>query len=129
MDPQPDLAPRLRATLADDLRTAQRERDATRVQVLRALLGAIDNSGAVSADQSYDASLPGLGQTERERRGQDAAALRQLFLGERQEREEAVNMYRGLGQDGEADRLEAEIAVISGYLRDPILIDGDAAEP
>lgn len=85
-------------------------------------------STAVAAAQTYDTSLPGLGGTERDRRSQDAADLRRLFISERQEREDAVATYRELGQDEHADRLEAEIAVIARYLRDPIL-DGEAAGP
>ena len=111
-----DHATAFRARLGTDLLTARKARDAQRVAVLRTLVAAIDNAGAVPVETAGDPSQPALGANDVDRRAQSTDELRDLLVADRDERRHAAEVYRDAGRDDEAGRLLAEAAITDAYL-------------
>lgn len=115
----------LRTRLRTGLREAMRARDAATVAVLRSVLGTIDNAEAVtvtdrpkaSAHGEYVANAAiGVGATEAERRELGEADVVAILRHEVDERRRAAQEYVAAGQPAAAESLEAEAAVLAGYL-------------
>lgn len=123
------LADRLRAALAD----ATRRRDGAARSALRAVLGAIDNSGAVvvADDATGDEpgagpspagapriarSTAGVGSTERARRLVSEDDVRALLAADVAERREALASAESAGRHDHVARLAAELAALEPFL-------------
>ena len=113
--PAAELASRFRT----DLKRAMQARDREQVDLLRVLIAAIDNAGAVTADVKMQRSLQarfGDGSSEITRREPDAAELTQLLVSEITARRDAVQAYIEGGHIAEAEKLEREVDMIARYL-------------
>lgn len=106
----------LLASVREDLRAAQRDRDRAAMSLLREILSIVDNAGAVEARQGFD--YTGVAATEVPRREVSMTEVRTLLVASAAERVEAARTYREVSEHGRAAALEAEAAVISRYLRD-----------
>lgn len=110
----------LRAALRTRLRDAMRARDRPSVQVLRIVLGAVENAEAVPDDDRT--------QTERlvaadravdvARREVPEDEVRALVQGELDDRLEAAEQHRARGQADEAATAEAQAATLRAVLGD-----------
>jgi uncharacterized protein len=111
-----DLGQVVRDDIQRHLIDARRRRDQRATDVLRSLLAAIDNAGAVPAAQRYDFARPALGETEVPRRRLDAAELRRLLHAEAAERRTAAATLRHVGVTDLADDLERDAEMVLHYL-------------
>jgi uncharacterized protein len=140
-----DIRTRMRRALP----AAMKARDQPAVTALRSALAAIDNaeavdtakatptaeahpagagevaSGQVTGDEIVGAAV-GLGAAEVERRTLTSAEMEAIVREEAAERQTAARAYERAGQPGHAERLRAEVKVLSAYLDDPGL---DLGEP
>ena len=117
--PDRDVAAEVHGRLSADLRTAMRARDRVRVRVVRDLMSAIDQAGAVPVDtprSSTDPPLVGLGAGEVPRRRLDLAAVTALLDDDRRERREAAARLRDVGRPDAAAALDAEAAIVDDHL-------------
>lgn len=106
-DPAEDMRSRLQA----DLRAALKARAAPDVAVLRVLIAAIDNAGAVLLEPGV-----GAGQTEVERRRLSQADVRALLRREQAALEGAADELVRVGRPAEAERSRREAAIAGRYL-------------
>ena len=104
----------MRARLQADLRAAIKARATPEVAVLRGLITAIDNSGAVPLTPG---SAPQEGEVERRRRSvEDVQALLRRELGALRG---AVREFARLGLSVESKQAEFEATVVGRYLSAP----------
>lgn len=109
----------VRQKLRDALTTAIKSRDRVAVAALRSTLAAIDNAEAVDRPASTDRNLSiesipiGAGATEVARRNLTETQVQQIVHAELAERHAAAHAYEQAGQREHAERLRAEISVIS----------------
>lgn len=109
-----DEVDRLRGRIESDLREAMRVRDDTTMRTLRTLLGTLDNASAVAQTAEHQ---PTFGHSaEVPRRCLSMAETQVLIQSEADERRHYAAEYARLDQAKEADRLNAELAVLSRYL-------------
>jgi uncharacterized protein YqeY len=105
----PDVRERLQA----DLRVAMRERDRTRVSVLRTAMAALANAEAIEARDV--AVLKGLYAAEAERRQLSEDDVRAVLEGVRDDLLVAADEIRRLGRKADAERLREQAAIVEGY--------------
>ena len=103
----------VRAALAARLKQAMKARDQIAVETLRSLLSALDNASAVPLPADVDPY--GSGPTEAARHEASAEEIASLFAAETAERVAAAADYRQRGLVREAERLDAQIAVIAAF--------------
>jgi uncharacterized protein YqeY len=104
----------LRHRLAQDLRAALKSRDSATVGVLRTILGAIDNAGAVTPTADHQ---PTVGRSsDVARRTLSPEDLEALLHKECSERERAISEYDRLGRGDDAAKLRHEVTLITRYL-------------
>jgi len=110
-----DLEQRLRTRLAQDLRTALKSRETTRITALRSMLAALDNAQAVPLAElpAVHALHGGIGEVPRKTLSD--AELVALFAAELDERRAAAVMLEKHGCQDEAERLRAELEVLADY--------------
>jgi uncharacterized protein len=101
--------------LRSDLMLAMRASDDARTRVLRSVLAAIDNAGAVEAPTS---SAGTIGYSDVPRRQLDPSTIREVLEAEILEREAGIIEYQGVDRPDEAEILRAEIATLRSYLVD-----------
>jgi uncharacterized protein YqeY len=104
----------MRERLTGALRKAMKDRDSVAVDVLRALMSAIDNAGAVPVTKP--ASPMPQTSAEAPRRELSAAEVQQVLRAEAAERQVAVADYERRGLRAEAARLQAQRRIITGFL-------------
>lgn len=103
----------LRSRLAADLKIALRARDAAGISAIRGLVAAIDNAGAVATTAL---NVPVHGRSgDVPRRDLSPADLRGLLAAEIVERHDAISMYEAGRQLDAAERLRAELRVLTRY--------------
>src|SRR5579871_4196524 len=105
-----DAAEAMRLRLQGDLRVAMKRREAREVAVLRALITAIDNAGAV-------APPPGAGEDGSgvERRRLSPADIEALLAREHAERDAAASEFARLGLAAESELARREMALVERY--------------
>lgn len=111
MEVQPDAAEAMRQRLQADLRAAMKARAAVEVAVLRRLIAAIDNAGAVPPPPRSEPI-----RSEVPRRRLDAREVQALLRLQRQTLQAAAEELAGLGRASESERAALEAAVVSRYL-------------
>ncbi|HVV34573.1 MAG TPA: hypothetical protein VHC73_15200 [Vitreimonas sp.] len=122
-----DAAERMRQRLQADLREAMKARDKAKTDVLRSLISAIDNAGAVALDapevRDYANTegrsqhvVTGVGKTEAPRKTLCEADLAAVFKREAEERRAAAADFECHGKNEEAEALRAGAALIESYL-------------
>jgi uncharacterized protein YqeY len=100
--------------LKADLRGAMKARDSARVMTLRTMVAALDNATAVEVDSSY---VPLAGRTpDVPRRELGEEQQLDILRAEAAGRRKAVEQYERLGQQEEAARVRAELAVFAAYV-------------
>ena len=114
-----------RTTLREALLAARKERDATRVSVLRSALSAIDNAetpdGAevdAPASSAIAGGVAGLAAAEVARRELSDAQIRNLLRAEVDERLTAAQQFTSGGHPERAAMLRAEATVLTDLLGD-----------
>ncbi len=108
---QPDAADAMRERLQADLRSAMKTRAAAEVAILRVLIAAIDNAGAVALAPR---SEPRQGEVERRRLG--AGAVHAILRREYETLQAAAAEFARLGRGAESERAHGEMAVVGRYL-------------
>lgn len=104
----------LRERAKADLPKAIKARQRHAVVALRSILAAIDNAEAV---EPLSGPVPLVGRSDDvPRKELSETQIREIVRMEADERRSAVAAYERLGQQAEAARLRAEIAVIDSYL-------------
>ena len=122
-----DAAETMRQRLQADLREAMKARDKPKLDLLRALISAIDNAGAVALDAPEVREfantegrsqhvVTGVGKTEAVRKTLNAADIAVLFQREAAERRTAADDIARHGKDVEAEALRAGALLIESYL-------------
>lgn len=111
-----DAAELVRLRLQADLRAAIKGRDALGKAVLRGLIAAIDNAGAVPVAPRSEPM-----RHEVERRRLDHAEVQALLQNEHDARQAAADELSHLGLAAEAGRARLEAAVVGRYLGAPPL--------
>lgn len=106
-----DAADALRERLQADLRSAMRARALAEVSVLRALIAAIDNAGAVPPPPKTEPI-----QSEVERRFLNRDDIQALLRREVDVRRHATDQFRTLGRAVEAEAAKFEMDIVSRYL-------------
>ncbi len=112
---QPDAAEIVRQSLQADLRLAMKSRLTLDVAVLRVLIAAIDNAGAIAISPQ---SAPRQSEVERRRLG--FGEVQAILLREYETRRTAASEFSRLGRVAESERASLEMAVVSRYLSLPI---------
>jgi hypothetical protein len=107
-----DAAADLRQRLQSDLRAAMKARARRDVAVLRQLIAAIDNAGAVPVPPKTE-----LNQCEVERRSLGIDDIRALLQHEFDLRRRAADEFSSLGRTVEAESAKFEIDVVARYMR------------
>lgn len=105
----------LQQRLKADLTSAMRNRDDLRVRTIRALLGVIDNAGAVEVCHDKYEVKTGLGH-DVDRRELTARQMRRLVEVERDDLATAAREYEGLGETDMAEELSKRAAIADEYL-------------
>lgn len=108
----PDAAEAMRQKLQTDLRAAIKERQTLDVAVLRGLIAAIDNAGAVSLAAKSEPP-----QHEVERRHLDSGEVQALLRREYEAHQAAASEFARLGRSVESERANFASAIVSRYLR------------
>jgi uncharacterized protein len=103
-----DALETLRSRLSTDLLTAMKARDKATVDTLRCLLAALDNAGAQDP-KAFGSS------TEVPRKSLTRAEVQALMQAEVASRSSAIIEYQRVGRDTDANRLRAELALLSHY--------------
>ncbi|MFT3727248.1 MAG: GatB/YqeY domain-containing protein [Terricaulis sp.] len=122
-----DAAETVRQRLQADLREAMKSRDKAKLDVLRALVSAIDNAGAVALDApevrdytNFEGRsqyvVTGVGKTEVARKTLDAADIATLFRRDAAERRAAADDMARHGRMAEAEALRASAALVESYI-------------
>ncbi len=114
----------LRAALRSDLKSAMKERDSERLDVLRNTLSSIDNAEAIDvvaplvsiADGPIAGALVGLGAAEAERRTLSRQDVESLFAEQIEEYEGAAAQFEEHGQTEHAGDLRRKADIVRGYL-------------
>jgi uncharacterized protein len=110
--PQPDAAEAMRQKLQADLRTAIKGRQTLDVSVLRGLIAAIDNAGAVPlADRSEPL------QREVERRHLEPGEVQALLRREYEAHQAAASEYARLGRSAESEQANFAMAIVRRYFK------------
>ncbi len=105
----------MRDRIRVDLTQAMKDRDTTRVNVLRTTLSAIGNAEAVEGVSSVE-GIVGYGDVQR--RSLTDEDVRGILVGEIEERERSAAEYVDIGQTERAERLQRELEILRGYLTD-----------
>ena len=108
---QPDAAEAMRHKLQMDLRVAIKARQALDVAVLRELIAAIDNAGAVPLAAKSEPL-----QHEVERRHLDASEVQALLRREYEAYQAAASEFARLGRSVESEQANFAAAIVSRYL-------------
>ena len=110
-----DLEQRLRSRLTLDLRAALKGRQAARVAALRSLLATLDHAQAVplAALPAHDPLCGAIGEVPR--RSLTDAEIVALFASELDERRMAAVLLEKHGCQEEAERVRAELDVLTDY--------------
>ncbi len=111
---QPDAAEAMRQKLQTDLRSAIKRRQALDVAVLRGLIAAIDNAGAVPLAAKSEPP-----QHEVERRELDSGEVQALLLREYEIHQAAASEFARLGCSVECERANFATAIVRRYLSSP----------
>lgn len=111
---QPDAAKAMRQILQTDLRAAIKGRQALDVAVLRGLIAAIDNAGAVPLAAKSQPT-----QHEVERRHLDSSEVQALLRREYEAHQAAVSEFARLGRSVESEWANSATAIVSRYLSSP----------
>jgi uncharacterized protein len=111
---QPDAAEAMRQKLQTDLRAAMKGRQALDVAVLRGLIAAIDNAGAVPLAGKSEPP-----QHEVERRHLDSGEVQALLRREYEAHQAAVSEFARLGRGAESEQARFATAIVSRYLSSP----------
>jgi uncharacterized protein len=109
-----DAAEIVRQRLQADLRSALKGRVALDIAVLRTLIAAIDNAGAVPLSPS---GAPR--QSEVERRRLESSDVRAILAREYEARRSAASEFARLGLAAQSERATREMAVVGRYLNFP----------
>jgi uncharacterized protein YqeY len=104
----------LLARLKTDLGAARREGDAARVAVIRTLMAAIANAGAVELGPSHPREVQGWAEVPR--RALSAEDILRIVRREADELRAAAAEYEGRGAPQEAARLRRSADCAEGYL-------------
>lgn len=113
--PQTDAATAMKQRIRGDLRLAMRDRRTAEVEVLRCLLGALDQAEAVPVTGGSAAGVP-FGEAEAARKRLSADDVRAVILAEREEiRTVAAELTRRGRPDAAAAHL-LRAALLDGYL-------------
>ena len=110
----PDAAEVMRQKLQTDLRAAIKGRQALDVSVLRGLIAAIDNAGAVPLTAKSEPP-----QHEVERRHLDSGEVQAILRREYETHQAAANEFARLGRSVESEQANFAMAVVSRYLSSP----------
>jgi uncharacterized protein YqeY len=108
---EPDAAETMRLRLQTDLRLAIRARARFDMSVLRVLIAAIDNAGAIDLTKS-----PAARQCEAERRHLSLADVHAILTNEHVARREAADVFARLGRSMESTQAIREMEFVSRYL-------------
>ena len=108
---QPDAADSMRQKLQTDLRAAIKGRQALDVAVLRGLIAAIDNAGAVPLAAKSEPP-----QHEVERRHLDPGDVQAILQREYEVHRAAAREFARLGRSVESERANFATAIVSRYL-------------
>lgn len=111
-----DAAEAMRQRLQSDLRSAMKARIAPEVAVLRQLIAAIDNAGAVSLPPKTEPI-----QCEVERRSLGSDDIQALLQREFDLRRHAADEFSSLGRTLEAETAKFEMDVVRRYFVVPTL--------
>src|SRR5579863_1930135 len=111
---QPDAAEAMREKLQRDLRAAIKGRQNLDVAVLRGLIAAIDNAGAVPLAAKSEPP-----QHEVERRHLDSGDIQAVLQREYEAHQAAASEFARLGRGVESDRANSAMAIVSRYLSSP----------
>ena len=106
-----DAAEIVRQRLQADLRSALKQRASLEVSVLRSLIAAIDNAGAVALEPGRP---PPRHEVERRHLGFDE--IEAILLREYEARRIAAEQLARLGRPAESARANEEMSVVSRYL-------------
>ncbi len=114
----------LRDALSAALPVAMRARDRVAVAALRSALAAVANAEAVPIDGApaagaVELARVGVGAADAPRRVLTEADVRRIVRAEVDERADAARVMAGAGRPDEADRLQAEAAVLRTHLEHP----------
>jgi uncharacterized protein YqeY len=110
----PPSAESVRARIQRDLRSAMKARDAVKLRTLRVMLAALDNASAV---EQTEAHVPVIGRSsDVPRKALAEDDLVAILRREVAERTEAMEQYARLQRREDADRLLAELSILSAYL-------------
>jgi uncharacterized protein YqeY len=107
---EPDAAETTRQRLQQDLRLAMKRRQTCDVTVLRDLIAAIDNAGAVAQPSGEQPR-----QSEVERRRLDSDGVQGILRREYETRQRAASEFARLGRIVESERAAREMTVVSRY--------------
>jgi uncharacterized protein YqeY len=111
MSGETDPAEAMRSRLQADLRAAMKARAASDVAVLRRLIAAIDNAGAVPLAPKSEPL-----QHEVERRRLSAGDVQAILRREHEALRDAGEAFARLGRSAQSDEAAREMAVVSRYL-------------
>ena len=104
-----------RERLQADLKTAMKQRDQLAVTTIRALIGAIDNAGAVPVgDAPYEVEV-GLGH-DVERRQLSDEEVERIIASEHADLDRAARQYEELGQTDRAFDFRTRADIARAYL-------------
>jgi uncharacterized protein YqeY len=110
-----DPAESLRQRLQTDLRLAMKSREVFEVAVLRMLITAIDNAGAVPLSPKSEPP-----QFEAERRRLSLDELEAILLREHEARQAAATEFARLGLGAQSTQASREVAIVDRYRSFPI---------
>jgi hypothetical protein len=105
--------------LKGDLVAAMKGRDKPRVETIRALIGAIDNAGAVATGSDGHEPKLGLGH-DVARREITSGDEQRILAAELEDLMGAAAEFRELGETGRSEELEKRAGIVSGYLEPPV---------
>jgi uncharacterized protein YqeY len=105
----------LQQRLKADLTAAMKRRDDLRVRTIRALLGLIDNAGAVEVEHDKYEVKTGLSH-DVDRREVTTRHMRELIEAERDDLAAAAREYESLGETDMAEELSKRAAIADEYL-------------
>src|SRR5579863_6138600 len=108
---QPDAAEAMRQKLQTDLRAAIKGRQALDVAVLRGLIAAIDNAGAVPLPAKSEPP-----QYEVERRHLDSVDVQAILRREYEAHQAAASEFARLGRSVESEQANFAAAIVNRYL-------------
>lgn len=105
----------LQSRLKTDLTAAMKQRDDLRVRTIRALLGLIDNAGAVEVEHDKYEMKTGLGH-DVDRIEVTSREMKKLIKAERVDLAAAAREYYALGETAMAEELSKRAAIADEYL-------------